>query len=261
MSKPSSASAPRDRWLRIAVRLVPRHIRDEFRANLLADHQRSVTREGTAGPANRMAALELLNGIAQNFPLEFEAIGNRLRPHSVVVNRVGVAGYWLWRLAGPLLFLGYAFSSGPLLLGSLAAALAAFAASTVVLLRGPDPLPPEQHRTVVVVLVGSGLLVGAAFLGAVPTLLLVGISAAIGWSSLASFSVSAFVFCMTGVVAWFTATGWMANVWAPTRLIRVNVPPPAARGTIGKPEIVEDELRERVETHEPQPAGASVVPL
>ncbi|MEE8107360.1 MAG: hypothetical protein V3T86_17635 [Planctomycetota bacterium] len=259
MSEPSSVKARRDRWLRIAVRLVPRHIRDEFRANLLADRKRSIAREGTTGPANWMSARELLNGVAQHFPLEPEAIGSRAP--SAAVQRVGQTGFWLWRLAGPLLFLGYVLGSGPLLLGALTAILAAFASATVVILRGPDPLSPEQHRTVVGVLVGSAMLAGAAFVGAVPTLVLVGFSAAVDWPALASFAFSAFVFCMTGVVACFTATGWVASVWTQTRLIRVNVPPPASGRTVEPFELVEDELREREKTPEPQPAGVTVVPL
>lgn len=213
MSKPS-----RDGWVGAALMLVPNDIRHQFKAEVMAERNDMRGRGWKPWRVNVMTAGILLAGIAQHVPL------SRIDAHAAVqpevADRAAVVGWVLWRLCGPLLFLGYALGSGLIAVLGGVMLVATFGCIAAVVVKGEEPYDNYEARLLngvfggVIAVLLTTLLAGALF----SSLLLV--SVVVGSTALGAFAVKALVFVILLFVGAMCLAGWVPREWEPARMVR-----------------------------------------
>ena len=206
-----------DRWVRFFSRLVPGELRPHFLAALLQDRREMVERGTKPWRVNLDSVREILAGIVQRAPLR--SLGQRGgTAQPPVVEWAAIAGWPMWRIAGPAMFLGHVAGSGALFWVGAILLLAAIAGLVSVVALGREPLPDLHARYTNAVLGGTfALLVLVLLFGAVTVTLLL-LSRALGLGVLASLAVHAHAFFATGCACAITASGWVPEEWYPRRL-------------------------------------------
>ena len=213
MSKPSN-----DRWVGLLLRLVPGDIRTQFRGELQAERADMRERGWPSWRVNVVTIGIVFAGIAQHVPLSRIDANAAAQPE--VADRAALVGWILWRICGPLLFLGYALGSWMLALFGGLALVGAFGCIGAVVAKGREPYDNTEARLlngvfggIVAVLVTS-MVFGAMF----SLLLLLGI--AVGSTGLGAFAVKALVFMILLFVGAMCIVGWVPREWEPARMVR-----------------------------------------
>jgi len=208
----------KDRWVGTALVLVPKDIRQQFKGELMAERVDMRERGWKPWRVNLVTAGLILAGVAQHVPL------SRIDAHAAVqprvADRAAIAGWVLWRLCGPMLFLGYALGNGLVaLLGGLML-LATFGCIAAVVAKGREPYDNHEARLLNGVFGGvAAMLVATLLVGAVFSLLL-GVGLAVGSVGLGAFAVKAMVFTVLLFVGAMCLAGWVPREWEPARMVR-----------------------------------------
>jgi hypothetical protein len=213
MSKPS-----RDGWVGAMLLLVPADIRTQFRGEVMGERADMRERGWKPWRVNLMTAGLIFAGVAQHVPL------SRIDAHAAtqpqVADRAAVVGWVLWRLCGPLLFLGYAFGSALIAILGVVALIATFGCIAAVVVKGREPYDNHEARLLngvfggVVAVLLTTLLAGALF----SSLLLVAVI--VGSTLLGAFAVKALVFVVLLFVGAMCVAGWVPREWEPARMVR-----------------------------------------
>jgi hypothetical protein len=212
----AAVSVAEDRWVKLFSRLVPGELRTHFLPALLQERREMRARGVKRWKIELDSAGEILSGLAQRAPLWASAP----EPAAQVPLAEGCAraGWPLWRLAGPAMFLGHVTGTLPLVWIGAGFLLASLAALVGVVAWGREPHPDAHARFANAVFGGTlAALVLVLLFGAVTVALLL-VASATGWGFLASFAVHAHALFATACACAVTGSGWVPEEWYPRRL-------------------------------------------
>ncbi|MHC4938277.1 MAG: hypothetical protein ACYTHK_04845 [Planctomycetota bacterium] len=213
MSKPSS-----DRWIGPLLMLVPGDIRQQFKGEMVAERLDMRERGWKPWRVNIVTAGMLLAGVAQHVPLSRIDANAALQPE--MADRAAMVGWILWRMCGPLLFLGYALSSGWLALLGGIALIGTFGCIGAVVAKGREPYDNTEARLLNGVFGGVAAVLVTTMLAGVFFSLLLLLGLAVGSTGLGAFAVKALVFVILLFVGSMCVAGWVPREWEPARMVR-----------------------------------------